>query len=130
MSIDRLSAASGLIAALRAEISRKSGQAARKSVADVDNGPGTAAGTRDVGALRRELAAILADVDENDPAALEAARRRVVRSVLLWEFGGELREHPQWQPMLDRIANALAGNEAHREEFTRMVKDLRRASQR
>lgn len=126
MSIDRLSATSGLIAALRAEISRKSGRTERKAPAEVA-APGRASGRqRDVGALRRELAAILENVDESDPQAMDAARPRVVRAVLLWEFGSELREHSQWQPMLDNVAQTLASDDQHRDEFARMIRELRR----
>lgn len=126
MSIDRLSATSGLIAALRAEISRKSERNERKTSAEVAAPKRASGRQRDVNVLRRELAAILGNVDETNQEAMDAARPRVVRAVLLWEFGSDLREHSQWQPMLDNIADALASNDQHRDEFARMIRELRR----
>ncbi|GAB2617404.1 hypothetical protein [Novilysobacter erysipheiresistens] len=126
MSIDRLSATSGLIAALRAEISQKSERSERKTPAEVAAPKRASGQKRDVNVLRRELAAILAGVDEADQEAMDAARPRVVRAVLLWEFGSDLREHSQWQPMLDSIAQTLASDDQHRDEFARMIRELRR----
>lgn len=126
MAIDRLSATSGLIAALRAEISSKSERNARKTSAGVAAPPRASGRPRDVNALRRELAAVLAGVDETDQQAMDGVRPRVVRAVLLWEFGSDLREHPQWQPMLDSISQALESSEQHREQFATMIRELRR----
>lgn len=125
MSIDRTSATSGLISALRAEISSRSTRTERKSSQSAQLSPASA-NRREVGELRSELAAILAGVDTADQAAMDTVRPRVVRAVLLWEFGSDLREHPQWQPMLDAIAGSLASNDRHREEFAKMVAELGR----
>jgi hypothetical protein len=39
---------------------------------------------------------------------VQAVRPRVFRAILLWEFGAGLREHPEWQPMLESITSNLA----------------------
>lgn len=125
MPIDPLSSSSPLIAALRAEISRKSGKISRQDSTEAPPGSaGTARKPRDVNALRRELAEILKDVSPNDEDALNAVRPRVVRAVLLWEFGAELREHREWQPILDRLVDTLQRNERHRDDFARLVREL------
>jgi hypothetical protein len=128
MAVDRLGSTASLIAALRAELARKP-----ERTADRDTGParptqGDAAPKppRDPAALRRELATLVQDVSAEDPQALDALRPRVIRSVLLWEFGQELREYREWQPMLERITQALERNDRHRADFAQMVRDLQR----
>lgn len=125
MSIDRLSSTSSLIAALRAEIASKNEKTARRDTtgtARAEQNAGTK--PRDVNALRRELAEILKGISPTDTEAMDAARPRVVRAVLLWEFGAELREHGEWQPMLDRLVDTLQRNSLHQDEFARMIREL------
>lgn len=126
MSIERLSSTSALIAALRAEITRKSDRSARKGSAPAASKArqGDEAKRRDVNALRRELVEIVKGISSNDHDAMNAARPRVIRAVLLWEFGSELREYSEWQPMLDTLVQTLEGNERHRDEFARLVREL------
>jgi hypothetical protein len=129
VSVDRLGPSASLMAALRAELARKPERAgakdatpARASQADPAQQP-----PRDPAALRRELAALVQDVSPDDPQALDAMRPRVIRAVLLWEFGHELREHGEWQPMLDRLTQTLERNDQHRADFAQMVRDLQRS---
>ena len=63
-------------------------------------------------------------VDTADPIAVRAARRRIIRLVLLTELGQELREHSQWQPMLDTLVDNLERNPAHRESFEAFVRSV------
>ncbi|QDH70162.1 hypothetical protein FKV23_08675 [Lysobacter alkalisoli] len=81
---------------------------------------------RDPAALRRELAIIAKGVDPADPRALAPVRTRIVRAILLWEFGAELREHRDWQPMLETVVQTLEANEQHRAAFARLIRDLQR----
>jgi hypothetical protein len=125
VSIDRLSSTSSLIAALRAEIASKNEKTARRDTAGTGRTEQSAgAKPRDVNALRRELAEILKGISPTDTEAMDAARPRVVRAVLLWEFGAELREHSEWQPMLDRLVDTLQRNSLHQDEFARMIREL------
>lgn len=121
MSIDRLSSSSALIAALRAEIARKN-ERTRSGSRSTDTD--SAATPRDAKALRRELAALVKDVRIDDADAMAQARTRVIRAVLLWEFGSELREYSEWKPMIETLAQTLEGSDAHRQEFVRMVRAL------
>ena len=128
MSIDRLSSTSALIAALRAEVARKSERGTRGagSSAVRTGHPMGPTGRRDPSVLRGELTEIANSIPKGDAQALDAARPRVVRAVLLWEFGPELREYGEWQPMLDRLVETLERNEAHREAFASLIEELRR----
>ena len=125
MTIDRLSSLSAHIAALRAELSKKSGETSKKRKADAAarSDVGLVA-RRDQGELRRQLAELVRGVSVDETAELDNARRRVVRAVLLWEFGPELREHAEWQPMVEAIADTLAADERFRNGFNRLVMDL------
>lgn len=126
MSIDRLSTTASLIAALRSELSRKTERFGGKNTpASEETPPPARTGKRDLAALRRDLAEVLKDVPAGDAEALDAARPRVIRTILLWEFGSELREHSQWQPMLDSLVQTLQTDESHRQAMSRLLSELR-----
>ena len=125
MTIDRLSSLTAQIAALRAEMSRKGGDARRKRDAQDVDGPSPSQATkRDPDELRRQLADIARGVGIDDADALDQKRDRVVRAVLLWEFGPDLREHAEWQPMVEAIAGSLAADERFRNAFNHLIVDL------
>lgn len=126
MTIDRLSSLSAQIAALRAEMSRKSGDTRRKRDADDVDGAALPAheAKRDPDELRKQLVEIVRGVGVDDADALEQVRGRVVKAVLLWEFGQELREHAEWQPMVEAIAGTLAADDRFRNAFNRLIVDL------
>lgn len=122
MAIDRLGPASPLLSALRAEVSR-SARPGKPSVAA--EAPSKAASKpRDSAILRKELKEIVRGVTTGDAEAMARARVKVVRAVLLWEFGAQLREHGEWQPMLDTLVTTLEANEIHRRTFAQLVRDL------
>lgn len=125
MSIDKLGSAAGIIAALRAEISQRNERGGRKPAARPDADP-PARAMRDVQALRKQLAEIVKAVDVRDEAAVRAVRPQVVRAILLWEFGAELREHPDWQPMLNSITRTLESQPAHQLQFAKLIGELKR----
>jgi hypothetical protein len=129
VAVDRLGPTASLIAALRAELGRKPERTGRQdsTPARPPTVDGAQKAPHDPAALRRELAALVQDVSAEDPQALDALRPRVIRSVLLWEFGQELREHGEWQPMLERLTQTLERNDQHRADFAQMVRDLQRS---
>ena len=50
----------------------------------------------------------------------------MVRAILLWEVGPELREHPDWQAMLESITGTLESQGAkHETEFTKLIESLK-----
>lgn len=122
MPIDPLSPSSSLLAALRAELTKKKEREvpSQAPAAFADTAPKS----RDVSVLRRELADIARTIPAGDAQALDAARPRIVRAILLWEFGQELRGHAEWQAMLDTLVGALEANPRHREELARLVREL------
>ncbi|TXH72381.1 MAG: hypothetical protein E6Q88_06330 [Lysobacteraceae bacterium] len=125
--IDRLSSLSALMAALRAESTRKNARPEQRPAADeIESAkPRETARPRDRAALREQIAAIARETDPDDPQALAAAATRVVRAVLLWEYGPEIREYPEWRPMLDTLAQAVAADRKLSRDFASMLRELR-----
>lgn len=127
MSIDKLGAASGIIAALRAEVGQRSERAQRKPDSRADSAVPAQARRRDAEVLRKQLAEIVKSVDVRNAEAVRKARPQMVRAILLWEFGPELREHPDWQPMLESITHTLEAQGAgHEAEFIKLIESLKR----
>lgn len=125
MAIDKLGSAQSLIAALRTEVSQRKERAQGGPDARVAQSPGQSS-TRDVGVLRKQLAEIARQVDVRDAEAVRKARPKMVRAVLLWEFGPGLREHPEWQSMLESITGALEAQSAEGETgFLRLIESLK-----
>lgn len=102
---------------MRAELSRR-GERTRTGGAAASPVCSTPAAAR---SLRAEVAALVRGVNTADPVAMRAARRRVIRAVLLAELGAELREYSQWQPMLDTLVESLEANDAHRDAFQAFI---------
>lgn len=122
MVIGPLGPSASLLAALRAEVSRTAQPAKVGAAAD----PPLSATQRrhDAALLRKELKEIVKGVAPDDEGAVAQARVRVVRAVLLWEFGQELREHGEWQPMLDTLVKTLEASAVHRDYFVRLIGEL------
>lgn len=125
MSVEKLGSASAILAALRAEVSRRGERTAGKSSGQ-EQAPPTSAPPRDVRVLRQQLADIAQAVALDDPAAVRAARPRIVRAILLWEFGPCLRDHPEWQPMLESITATLERHPAQDAQFLALLSELKR----
>jgi hypothetical protein len=125
--IEGLPPTSALLAALRAEVAKKTERepGARPDVADASLADHVVeAKKRDVAGLKRELAAMVKGISPDDEKAMAAVRPRVVRTVLLWEFGARLREYSEWQPMLERLVATLEADERHRAQFAGMIREL------
>jgi hypothetical protein len=74
--------------------------------------------------LRPQLVDAAKNVDRTDPGAMKQARRRIIRAVLVWQFGPDLREHSQWAAMLDAIATTLEQDAQHLAQFDALVAEL------
>jgi hypothetical protein len=126
MAIDKLSSAAGIIAALRAEMSQRGERAGQKPSKRAESAALAESAPRDVKVLRKQLAEIVKPVAIGDAAAVRAVRPQVVRAILLWEFGPALREHPEWQPMLESITQNLEGHAQHEAQFIKLLSELKR----
>ena len=126
MSIDKLSSTAGIIAAMRAELSQRSERTAEKGTLRAETPATPACARGDVKVLRKQLVEIVKPVALDDPAAVRAVRPQMVRAILLWEFGPNLREHPEWQPMLESITRNLENHGPHEAQFLVLLAELKR----
>jgi hypothetical protein len=117
MPIDRSGPTSSLIAALRADITRRSERNRRDVAAPPDTSP------RDTAMLRRALVDLVHSAPADDPQTLQ---RRVIETVLRWEFGADSAggEAP---PMIEQIARTLQGDPRHTERFARLMRELQQS---
>ena len=126
MPIDKLGSAAGIIAALRAEMSQRNERAGQKSSKRAEAPASPASKPGDVKVLRKQLADIVKPIAIDDPAAVRAVRPQVIRAILLWEFGPALRDHPEWQPMLESITHGLEAHPTHDAQFLKLLSELKR----
>lgn len=124
MAIDRLSSTAALIAALRSDATRKNA-ASTSSGATTKTPERSSAGRPSVAQLRLELADMVKEVALDDAEAVRQVRPRMVKAILLWEFGANLREHPEWKPMMDNIVQTLEADPRQNEQFVALIRDLK-----
>jgi hypothetical protein len=122
VTVDRLSSLSAQLATLRAELARKKGGASRTSSQVAGGGEAPARPSADKQVLRAQLATIVQGVAaDSDPGVV---RRRIIGAVLQWEFGAELREHPEWRAMVETIADTMAADARAVAAIDSLINDL------
>lgn len=126
MPIDGLSSTSALLAALRGEIAPKSQRTGATQARQTREASELSVTKRpqNKAKLRAELGRIVRETPLRDEETIKGIRKRMVRAMLLAEFGPELREHAEWQPMLDTITQALEASEPHRAAFRELIDEL------
>lgn len=126
MSIDRLSSTASLIAALRGDVLRKMEQRPK-----AEPSPASQSGRQppQIAQLRVQLVDIARAADLSDPVQVRQARTRMLRSVLLWEFGDAFRDHPEWRPLMDYLSSAL-DDDAANARFLQLLQALKGKTKR
>lgn len=124
VSIDRLSPSASMLELVRA-LSKRPDRATRTSAKDV-SGKNAAQPKEDLTVLRGRLAELARNVDPEDEQALIKARRPLFQEIVLWEFGGDFRQHPEFGPMLDTIERAFDADPHASDRFGRLIRALRR----
>jgi hypothetical protein len=121
MALDRLSSTASLIAALRGDVLRKMEQRPK-----AEPSPASQSGRQppQIAQLRVQLVDVARAVDINDPVQVRQARTRMMRSVLLWEFGDAFRDHPEWRPLMDYLNSAL-DDDAAKARFLQLLQALK-----
>ena len=125
MAIDRLSSTSALIAALRSDMLRKTEKrpaTATTASAATQSRPSAA---QSPAKLKAQLVAIARDIDLTDPASVRNSRVRLVRAVLLWEYGEAFRDHPDWKPLMDHITEAFEADDAQKQRYMDLLSSLK-----
>lgn len=127
MAIDRLSSTSALISALRGDMLRKTDKrpAASRTSQAPDSAKKGAEPAKSTAKLRAQLVDIARGVDLDDPESLQNSRVRLVRAILLWEYGEAFREHPDWKPLLDHVTASFDADDAQKERYMHLLKALK-----
>jgi len=126
MSIDRLSSTASLIAALRSDVLRRmEGTQASAKPQRTQAPPQRQVEGPSIEQLQRQLVEMAKQVDIDDPAAVRIARGVFIRNILVWEFGAEFREHPDWRPLMDYVEGTLDVDPAHQARFVKLLIALR-----
>lgn len=125
MNLGAVGSTSSLVSLLKAELAADSrrlttGNAGAAAAARAESVPPRPS-------LRAQLAEAVRNVDCADPEAVRSARRRIIRSVLVSQFGADLREHGQWEAMLDAIDTTLEHDAQHASQFHDLIAQLQRA---
>ena len=115
MPLDHSGTTSALIAALRADITRRSERNRRDAMRSHD-APG-----RDTAVLRRALADLVRSASAQTDEVLQ---RRVIETVLRWEFGADPAGLDETPPMIEQIARTLQADPHHGERFARLMREL------
>lgn len=126
MSVDRLSSTASLIAALRGDVLRKMEQRPK-----AEHSPAAHGGRQppQISQLRVQLVEIARAIDATDSEQVRQARVRMLRSVLLWEFGDAFRDHPEWRPLMDYLNSAL-DDDAANARFLQLLQALKAKTKR
>lgn len=69
---------------------------------------------------------MLDGLDIDDEQAVAKARRPVLQEIVLWEFGNDFRQHPEFAPMLETIERAFVTDPKAPARFAALVRDLKR----
>ena len=81
--------------------------------------------THDLNVLRQRLRGLVASIDPEDEAAVRAVRRPLLQAIVLWEFGSDFRQDPEFGPMLDGIERTLMADPAAHGRFSHLVRHLK-----
>jgi hypothetical protein len=122
MSLGPIGSSSSLVSLLKAELAgdtrrRTTSRAGTSSTSRSEGGPARPS-------LRPQLIDAVKNIDRTNPDAVKQARRRIIRAVLVWQFGPDLREHSQWAAMLDGIATTLEQDAKHLAQFDALLAEL------
>jgi len=78
-------------------------------------------------ALRAELARLVTDVDPDDDSSMARARKTLLKTILLREWGKGAESDPAFVGMLDAVDTGIAGDARLRALFREAVINLRGA---
>ncbi|MBE1162723.1 hypothetical protein [Dyella acidiphila] len=129
MSSNRITPSSSLLETLRT--------LARSRAQDVQGGKSAGNTTtaqrhqvtaqHDVQVLRQRLRELADGTDLSDAQALQQTRNHLLREILLWEFGSDFRNDPQFLPMIDSIGKTFDADPALQQRFADLIADLRKS---
>jgi hypothetical protein len=75
--------------------------------------------------LRQRLGSLVAHVDLADEDSVRQVREPILKEVLLWEFGEDFRQDPEFLPTLESLANMLETQTSYQQQFADLLKHLK-----
>lgn len=79
---------------------------------------------RDKDKLKKNLQAILKKLKEQDSAFEEKAPKVVIKEILLWEFGEDFFNHPQFNRISKTVSEQMLAKQSSKDYFFRVVDEL------
>jgi hypothetical protein len=126
VSTDRVSSSSSLTELAKALGLARRGRAAKEDKGRLVSAGRLAGAAHDSAVLRKQLKALADRIDPDDEAAVEAVRRPVLQEIVLWEFGSDFRQDPEFGPMMDGIEQAFLADPRSSERLCRLIRHLRK----
>ncbi|MDR3443755.1 MULTISPECIES: hypothetical protein [unclassified Dyella] len=130
MPTDRITPGSSLLETMRALAQGKAKSTGSSATASPTmlTGKDQAATTQahSIEQLRQRLRTLLANVDPDDSDSTGRVRETTLREIILWEFGGDFRQNTQFQPMIERINQAMDIDERFHAQFVEMIRSLKK----
>ena len=124
MTIEKLNSTASLIASLRTD-SKITASGVRQKPVNAAETSEKAPASGNIKILREELVNLVKDVDVNDAVAVKLVTPKVIRSILLWQYGPEIREHPEWSPILEAISKSIETHKTSQENFLKLLSELK-----
>ena len=88
--------------------------------------PPSATQSHDLEILRSQLTGLVAPIDPDDPATIARVRRPLLQAIVLWEFGNDFRQNPEFGPMLDTLERTIDADPRLPGRLAELVRDLQR----
>lgn len=127
VSPDRITPASSMLELVKA-LSMERRKRVDKGIAGRTNTAASPSATQehDVKELRSQLVDLVAPVDPDDPQMVARVRRPLLQAIVLWEFGSDFRQDPEFGPMLDTLERTFEADPRMPSRLAALVRDLRR----
>lgn len=130
MPTDRVSPGSSLLETMRTLAQDKAKSAGSSATASptmlTGKDQATTTQPHPIEPLRQRLRGLLANVDPDDDDSTGRVRETTLREIILWEFGSDFRQNTQFQPMIERINQAMDVDERFHAQFVEMIRSLKK----
>lgn len=129
MNIDKTGSIAGALSIMRGELRKRISQSdANSDVQQSDPNSLVERSPHDLSVLQADLVKIVESVDIDRQTSIDAAKPKIFRAILLWEFGHSLRNHSEWQTLMDRIQVIFQENKSLELEFIDLIQELKNSA--
>jgi hypothetical protein len=111
---------------MRGEMKRRVSSQTTSSMQSLDE---TAASpeavVHDIEGLKTELLQLVVGVDVTNQDDIDVVKPKIIRAILLWEFGQSLRNHPEWSVLMERIQTVIESMPDHKNQFKKIISEIK-----